>query len=129
MISLAQPADGPLRARTRHCQGARGAPCEGLSRDGPVGEPPALWVPMAFTAKQIQDRAAPVTDAPAVGESIYTPGGMPTVMLTLTDPVSGASLLSVADTVMVCGPDRGRSIASSRPYQCPWMVGYWPVFR
>ena len=23
-----------------------------------VGEPPALWVPMAFTAKQIQDRAA-----------------------------------------------------------------------
>src|SRR5204863_2221208 len=23
-----------------------------------VGEPPALWVPMAFTAREIQDRAA-----------------------------------------------------------------------
>lgn len=55
---------------------------------------------------------APVTAAPAVGESMYTPGGIPTVMLTLADPVSGVPSLSVADTVMVCGPDRGRRIAS-----------------
>ena len=65
----------------------------------------AVPIPVTLSMAQPLTKIVPETVAPATGVSMLTLGSQfETVTLTLAEPVSGVASVSVAQTVMVCGP-------------------------